>query len=114
MKRLIKRPLRAIWRMTHPVRRPIVRKLEAFLARTYAQAQAPMPQPHVHVACNCRVTEETSLVIDYMVRELVRLQIQVDRLEQVLDDRSPSHTSFSVVLGADADGKERLSHSQAG
>jgi hypothetical protein len=93
MKRLIKRPLKAIWRWTAPARRPFVRKAEAFLARAYAQA--PIPAPHVHLTCNCRVTEETSLLMDYMVRELVRLQTQVERLQEAVDDLSPARRRSS-------------------
>src|SRR6185312_11031777 len=99
MKRLMKRPFKAIWRLTHPVRRPIVRKLEAFLARSYALG--PVAPHHVHVSCDCRVAEETSLLMDYMVRELVRLQSQVERLQQAVDDLTPATTALSVVCGAE-------------
>lgn len=97
MKRLIKRPLKAIWRWTHPVRRPFVRKAEALLARSFAHA--PVPQPHVHVACNCRVNEETGVLMDFMVREMVRLQDQIERLQQAVEDLAPSGKGLSVVNG---------------
>ena len=99
MKRLIKWPLKVVWRWTAPLRRPIVRKLEAFLARAYAQA--PIPHPHIHIACNGRVTEETGVLMDFLVRELVRLQDQVERLQQTVENLAPSGTALSVVNGGD-------------
>ncbi len=110
MKRLIKRPLKAFWRWTHPLRRPFTRKAEAFLAR--AVAQAPIPAPHVHVGCNCRVNEETSVLMDFMVRELVRLQDQVERLQVAVEDLAPAGASFHVVNGVEGD--EVVTRSAAG
>jgi hypothetical protein len=39
--------------------------------------------------------------MDHMVRELVRLQGQVDRLQQAIDDLFPATTSLSVVGAPD-------------
>ena len=105
MKSLLKRPLKALWRWTHVLRRPIVRKAEAFLARAYAKA--PIPAPHIH--CHCRVTEETGVLMDFMVRELVRLQDQVDRVHQAVDDLAPASASLSVVHGLGDDDRETRS-----
>ena len=99
MKSLIKRPLKAVWRWTHPLRRPVLRKVEAFLARTYAQA---VPSPHVHVACNCRVNEDTSVLMDFLVRELVHLQDQVESLRETVADMSQEGRGLTVVNGPDA------------
>jgi hypothetical protein len=102
MKRLIKQPLKALWRWTGIVRRPFVRKAEAFLARSYAQA--PIPHPHVHVACNCRVNEDTGVLMDFLVRELVRLQDQVVRLQTTIEERTTAGGGFQVVGGSESDG----------
>lgn len=110
MKRLIKRPLKALWRWTHPLRRPVVRKVEALLARSIAQAS--LTAPHFHVTCNGRVTEETGVLMDFVVRELVRLQDQVDRLQQSVEDLAPRAAGLSVVNGLDGD--ETVARSAAG
>lgn len=110
MKRLLKRPLKAFWRWTHPLRRPLVRKAEAFLARAYANA--PIPAPHVHVDCHCRVTEETGVLMDFMVRELVRLQDQVERLHLTVEDLAPAAACLSLVHGLDAE--DNIDRSVAG
>ncbi len=105
MKRLIKLPFKAIWRLAIPVRRPVVRRLDELIRRNSVQ-----PPPHVHV--NCRVSDEASLVMDHMIRELVRLQIQVERLRQTVEDLAPSSTSLSVV--GRLDGDDELARSAAG
>ena len=66
MKRLVKGPIKAVWRWTAPLRRPVVDRFEAMLRRC-------CDRPHV-----CHVTAETALLMDHLVRELVRLQKQVD------------------------------------
>jgi hypothetical protein len=101
LKRLIKRPFKALWRWTSVLRRPIARKAEAFLIRAYMHA--PIPAPHVHVGCNCRVNEETGVLMDFMVRELVRLQDQVERLQYAVVELAPTGSAFHVVNGLEAD-----------
>lgn len=101
MKRLIKFPLRMLWRLTAPVRRPLVRKVEALLAR--AVARAPVPAPHVHVACECRVNAEAGLLMDYMVRELVRVQTRLDHLQEAVEGLAPAPHGLSVVGAGDVE-----------
>ena len=81
----LKRPLRAIWVKTYPLRRPIMRRAELFIARSVPQTSA------------CRVSEETGLLMDLMVRELVRLQKQLDHLQQSVDDIVPIKTGLAVM-----------------
>jgi hypothetical protein len=107
MKRLIKLPLQVIWRLTRPLRRPVVRRVENLIRRSAVQ-----PPPQVHVVC--RVPEETSLVMDHMVRELVRLQIQLDRLQQTIEDLVPAAPNLTVVGSLDGEDEEDLSRSAAG
>src|SRR5437588_13062842 len=105
MKRLVKRPLQLIWRLTLPARRPLARRLEEFIARATAH-----PAPQVHVACE--VTAETGVLMDHLVRELVRLQGQVDALRQAVEQLAPAATGLAVV-GA-PEGDEQVSRSAAG
>ena len=88
MKRLIKAPFLAAWRLTFPLRRPVILKLSAFLARS-------VPRPVTH----CHVSEETGLVMDHMVRELIRLQKQVEHLQMLIEEQSArlEPGTFSVI-----------------
>jgi hypothetical protein len=89
MKRLLKVPARMMWRMTRPLRVPIMRKFDAMIMRIFAQNRNLM-----HV---CHVTEETSLLMDHMVRELVRLQTKVESLQATVEDLSSAGTTLSIV-----------------
>src|SRR4029077_7255981 len=73
MKRLVKRGLKVLWRGTEPLRRPIIQRLELFLRRCLQ----PMEQG---------LSQETDVLMDHVVRELVRLQCQVEAMQQVLLD----------------------------
>jgi hypothetical protein len=67
-----------------------MRRVEQFIARSVPQASA------------CRVSEETGLLMDLMVRELVRLQKQLDQLQQSVDDLAPVKAGL-VVMAEDAE-----------
>jgi hypothetical protein len=71
MKRLVKRVLKAAWRSTEPLRRPIQYKLENFLRRALQPAEAGL-------------LGESDVLMDHVIRELVRLQCQVEALQQTL------------------------------
>lgn len=84
MKRLIKSTLKGLWRLTQPLRRPVARKCEAFLTRCLrSNEQYP--------------TEETNALMDHVVRELVRLQRQVDYLQQTLEDLSAARDGVAIA-----------------
>jgi hypothetical protein len=85
MMSLLKRPLRALWVWTYPLRRPLTKRIEDLIARSAPQIPA------------CRVSEETGLLMDLMVRELVRLQKQLDHLQQSVEDLAPLKTGLAVV-----------------
>jgi hypothetical protein len=89
MKRLIKAMLKAPWRWSQPLRRPFVRKLEAFLARSFR------PSDRILV-------EETNALMDQVVRELVRLQRQVEYLQQAVEDLSPAREVPAIAGEIDA------------
>ena len=74
--------------MALPLRRPVIRRLDELIRRNAVQ-----PPPQVHVACH--VPDETGLLMDHMVRELVRLQVQVDRLQQT--DRGPRPVGHEFI-----------------
>jgi hypothetical protein len=86
MKRLAKRVLKAIWRSTVPLRRPILAKLDQFLRRCLDPSVRGVPN-------------ETDVLMDHVVRELVRLQRQVESLEQAVLELLPQHRQAPAVAG---------------
>jgi hypothetical protein len=86
MKRLVKRVLKAIWRGTVPLRRPILGKLDQFLRRCLDPSVRGVPN-------------ETDVLMDHVVRELVRLQRQVESLEQAILELLPQHHGAPAVAG---------------
>jgi hypothetical protein len=77
MKRLVK----ALWRLTGPLRRPFQWRLERFLARCLAQALKSHDPAR-------GVTDEVTLVLDAVVAEQFRLQEQIDNLQRTLTEGS--------------------------
>src|SRR4051794_18721924 len=84
MKHLVKRGLKATWRLTGPVRRPIVRKLEQFLRRCLQTGEQGL-------------TNETDVLMDHVVRELVRLQCQVESLERTVLELLPAQDRPAIA-----------------
>jgi len=79
MKRLLKKFARTLWRMSAPVSRPVIRKFDEhmmYLLGSYSQ--------RVDAPANL------DLVLSSVVRELARLQIQVEMLQQQIEDLQPS------------------------
>jgi hypothetical protein len=85
MKRLLKSGLKALWRATAPLRRPFVRKLEGFLTRCLRPTEALL-------------ANEANVLMDHVVRELVRLQRQVERLQQAVEGLTHS-TAGPAIAG---------------
>lgn len=77
MKRLVKRMLKAVWRRTEPLRRPILHKLVSFLRRALQPTESGL-------------VTETDVLMDHVIRELVRLQYQVDALQQTILELLPT------------------------
>lgn len=94
MKRFLKLPLKTFWRMTGALRRPFVRKFEAMVARGCASQQ---------LQHYCYVSEETNLIMDHLVRELIRLQAKIERLEDAVEDLHPSSNGLGIVQHSDED-----------
>ena len=86
MKRLVKRILKTGWRATAPVRRPFARRLEAYLRRIM----------------DSRDGDETAVVLDHVVREMLRLQDRIARLQDSVDDLADAQGRLAVVDGSHA------------
>jgi hypothetical protein len=84
MKKLAKRGLKAIWRMMEPLRRPVLRKLENFMRRCLVNS-------------DLGPTNETDVLMDHVVRELVRLQCQVEALQQTILDSIPAREGPAIA-----------------
>jgi hypothetical protein len=117
MKAIVKRLLRAAWRRLAPVRQPILRKYDKHLLALLApqietsvklaigemleeRVSAPLRDVSRGAAENLerigafceastRAGHETDLVLNSLVREVVRLQMQVEYLQQLV---SPPET----------------------
>ena len=75
MKRTSKSMLRYVWRMSAPVRRPLIRKFDNHAMLLLSQ----LPQPPAPPA-------DLDLVLGSVVRELARLQAQIEMLQQQVAD----------------------------
>jgi hypothetical protein len=122
MKRYLKAILKRLWRLTGPARRPLARKLGLFLAEvvraevgpqlgaistTVARVEAPEgPLRAIEHSVNlARCTSdafaaEANLILDSLIREVARLQLQVEALQASLDDAG-ARDGLSIVGEAD-------------
>ena len=79
MKRLFKKLARTLWRISAPVSRPVIRKFDHHMMQLLGSLSlAPRPRPTLDLA------------LSSVVRELARLQIQVEILQQQIDDLESS------------------------
>jgi hypothetical protein len=112
MKSLLKRSLRALWRSLAPVHRPLLRKLDGRFSRLVEAAVRPLVvgefERRIHPALDAttavvrehvdrnedaveflrRTAQENTLLLDSLVRELVRVQMQLEALDESVADRS--------------------------
>jgi hypothetical protein len=87
MKRMIKGLLRACWRATAPIRRRVSPLLSGFIAEAVGGQFAEVNQAiHVTRCATLAVAEDTNLVLDSVVRELARLQRQIEILREVVEE----------------------------
>jgi hypothetical protein len=84
MKRLVKTVVKALWRSTLPVRRPFLRKFEAYLARCLRPTERLL-------------SDESNTLMEHVVRELVRLQRQVEYLQQSVDEIAPARSDLAIA-----------------
>ena len=93
MKRLFKKLARTLWRISAPVSRPVMRKFDLHMMRLFGAVSLRTDAPG-----------NLDLALSSVVRELARLQIQVEILQQQIDDLqsmdregSRSESRLSVV-----------------
>jgi hypothetical protein len=79
MKRLFKKLPRTLWGMSAPVSRPVIRKFD----RHMMQLLGSFSQ-------RAEVPAHLDLALSSVVRELARLEIQVEILQQQIDDLESS------------------------
>lgn len=114
MKRFLKTVARSGWRLTGPIRRPIGRKVDAKLSRVVATTVDSVVREHIQTQLHPRLdaleqnvwhgrgevnahATETNLTLDSLVREIGRLQMQVEVLQQMLSERTGSAGGLAVV-----------------
>lgn len=118
MKRIVKTMLKAIWRLTSPIRRPLVTRLDAHISavvsgtvnarilpeilRPMAIALARLERIEASIASADRtasvVAEEIDLVLNGVSREVYRLQVQVETLQRLVGrEIREAHNGLSLV-----------------
>jgi len=75
MKSLFKKLARTLWRISAPVSRPVIRKFDQHMMRLFGAVSFRSDAPG-----------NLDLALSSVVRELARLQIQVEILQQQIDD----------------------------
>ncbi len=94
MKRLFKKLARTLWKMLAPVSRPFIRKFDQHIIEILGSSSLRIEAP-----------ADLDLALSSVVRELARLQIQVEILQQQIDDLDSSfrdgarHESRLAVVG---------------
>jgi hypothetical protein len=78
MNRLFKKLARSLWRISVPLSRPVVRKFDQHMIRLLGSVS-----PRVETPANLDLT------LNSVVRELARLQIQVESLQEQVADLKP-------------------------
>jgi hypothetical protein len=111
MKRALKSAAKACWRLTGPARRPLGRKLDAAIVRCVSDVVHRHTEAIRHELKN---TEhglnlarhevhvqgvEANLTLDSLVREIGRLQMQIEVLHQMLVEREAEDEGLSIVAG---------------
>jgi hypothetical protein len=106
MKRMIKQGLKPFWKLTSPIRTPISNRLDARMQARIDQAvrthMLPMVQASLDGTASTLARLETSienanrsagllvtdidLMLSSVVREMARLQMQVDAMQELLED----------------------------
>ena len=79
MKRLFKKLARTVWLISAPVSRPVIRKFDHHMMQLLGS-----------LSQRAEVPAHLDLALSSVVRELARLQIQVEILQQQIDDLESS------------------------
>jgi hypothetical protein len=75
MKRLFKKLAKSLWRLSEPVRGPVIRKFDRHMMHLIGSVQ-PRSDPPVDI----------DLALSGVVRDLARLQIQLEVIQQQIED----------------------------
>lgn len=117
MKRMIKSVVRSGWRLTGPIRRPLGRKLDSKLTHAVAIVVDSIVREQIQAQIHPRLdgldlnvwqgrgeanahATEVNLTLDSLVREIGRLQMQIESLQDLLAEREATGEGLSVVDGA--------------
>jgi hypothetical protein len=84
MKRLGKTVAKAMWRKTEFFRKPLLRKFEAYLARCLRPTERLL-------------ADETNTLMEHVVRELVRVQRQLDYLQQTVEELASERGDLAIA-----------------
>ena len=110
MKRKLKQALGILWRKSATVRGPILRKIDrradALITQAVKEQLVPVTNRLDHSAS---LAYETNLMLNSLVREVARLQMQIEVLQNVLDDATAEQSGLSIVAdGEDGRAGERM------
>lgn len=103
MKRFLKTVLKAMWKKTAIVRRPILRKLDAHVEHVLDQSVRTPVMEAVQASTHATqvLAFDMNLVLNSVVRELARLQLQVEALQQLAEEGALDRSQLSVVAASD-------------
>ncbi len=122
MKRILSKVLRSCWRITGPVRRPLVARFDSRVSRLVSDTVNARMMPTLVEAlassgdrleriersiasadrAATNLAEEVDLVLNGLSREIFRLQAQLEQLQRRLDDEARFATNgLSIVKASD-------------
>lgn len=85
MKQHVKRIAGRLWRLTQPIRHPLVRRLTLFLDERFSNQLSPrFARVDAIQRGHGELVRDLDLLSESMVRELVRLQTQIESIERLL------------------------------
>ena len=136
MKRLIKRAFRPFWNLTGPIRRPIARKLDSRLNHMIAVAIRAQLLPTIQASLDSSARSlerlesslgaanhsahlmacDLDLMLGSVVREVARLQGQVDAIQDLVENAVATGRSGLALVerGGDGDWSTAVERSKVG
>lgn len=105
MKRIVKGVLRLGWGLLGPLRRPVARRVDAWLERALAGALARQAPLLSRTLRDDILEGEVHYLLDGVLRELVRLQLQLEAIEAHIEKAStedPALVALTVAAPPEA------------